>query len=73
MRFPRNLNWACSTSMVAPNLRTSLATKLLKMMLLMEDFPEPDLPMRRIFFLAGLNLVGSMLGSLVTSKGQWGI
>ena len=45
--------------MVAPRRRTSLATKLLKMMLRMEDLPEPDLPIRRTFFFAGLGLAGA--------------
>ncbi len=45
-----NLAWLCSTSMVAPSLRTSLATKLLKMMERMEDLPEPLLPIKRTFF-----------------------
>lgn len=35
----------CSTSMVAPSRRTSLATKLLKMMARMEDLPAPERPM----------------------------
>jgi len=43
--------------MVAPSLRTSRATKLLKIMLRMLDLPEPDLPMRRTFFFRGLPLL----------------
>ena len=68
IRLPRNLIWLCSTSMVAPSRRTSLATKLLKMMLRMEDLPEPDLPIRRTFFFAGLIFPGVLV--LVDAEGE---
>ena len=52
-----NFACECSTSIVAPRRRTSFATKLLKIMLRMEDFPEPDLPINRTFFFLGLDIV----------------
>ena len=61
IRFPKNLIWLCSTSIVAPSRRTSLATKLLKIILRIEDLPEPDLPMSKTFFLAGLDLAGAVV------------
>ena len=49
---------------MAPRRRTSLATKLLNIILRMDDFPEPDLPISRTFFLAGFALVGAELVSI---------
>lgn len=58
IKFPKNLIWLCSTSIVAPSRRTSFATKLLKIILRIEDLPEPDFPISKTFFLAGLGLIG---------------
>ena len=46
---PRNRIWLCSTSIVAPRRRVSLAVKLEKMMLRIEVFPADPFPISNTF------------------------